>query len=368
MDFIRNRPEISALIAFLIGLVLGWFVIGWGLIPVQFVDAPPWDLQPDYKATYIETTAIAYSTTGRTDVVENAFRGWPEEDLVNDICAAHANSTEPATQTAIDSMAQVVNNGQGCGAPTEQPVGEGEQPAPPPTDEEEGGTNFMVVLIFLLLIVALLGAIYWILRKRGQMMDDEEPVSRYEVPDEAPTSTEMAEEGVTAVPIARFTSTYNFGRDNYDDSFSIENTVGDFLGECGVGISESIGTNTPKNVTAFEVWLFDKNDIRTETKVLMSDHAFFDEALKAKLAPKGEPVLARESEVIVLETAALIINASVKDMQYGTDDMPPQSYFETVTLEISAWAKEAEAADTVEDSFDDSEVAQDQDDTDALNY
>ena len=235
----------------------------------------------------------------------------------------------------------------------------------PPPAAEEGGTNWTIVFLLVLFIGALFVAIIFVLRQRNKMMDDEEPVSRYELPDEAPASTEMAaEEGVTAVPIARFTSTYNFGRDNYDDSFSIENTMGDFLGECGVGISESIGTNTPKNVTAFEVWLFDKNDIRTETKVLMSDHAFFDEALKAKLAPKGEPVLARDNEVIVLETAALIINATVKDMQYGTDDMPPQSYFETVTLELSAWAKEAEAPEA-EASY---EEPQGDADTDALDY
>ena len=94
----------------------------------------------------------------------------------------------------------------------------------------------------------------------------------------------------------------------------------------------------------------------------MSDHAFFDEALKAKLAPKGEPVLARENEVIVLETAALIINAVVKEMQYGTGEMPPQSYFETITLEISAWAKEEAAADEYDD---DTAVA---DDTSSLDF
>jgi hypothetical protein len=144
------------------------------------------------------------------------------------------------------------------------------------------------------------------------------------------------------VPLARFQSNYTYGLDTYDDSFSIENANGDFLGECGVGISESIGTDTPKNVTAFEVWLFDKNDIRTVTKVIMSDHAFFDEALKAKLAPKGEPVLARENEVIVLETASLIINAEIKDMEYGTGTLPPQSFFERFAIELSAWAKEGD--------------------------
>jgi hypothetical protein len=90
------------------------------------------------------------------------------------------------------------------------------------------------------------------------------------------------------------------------------------------------------------VWLFDKNDIRTITKVIMSDHAFFDDAIKAKLATKGEQVLARENETIVLETASLIINVEIKDMEYGAGTLPPQSYFERIVLELSAWAKEGD--------------------------
>ena len=160
-------------------------------------------------------------------------------------------------------------------------------------------------------------------------------------PAEAPiTQAESAEEQITA--IARFQTTYARGNDTYDESFSIENEDGDFLGECGVGLSETIGTDTPKNVTAFEVWLFDKNDIRTVTKVVMSDHAFFDEAIKAKLAPKGEPVLARPNETIVLETASLIVNAEIVELEYGADDLPSQSFFERFSIELSAWAKDGE--------------------------
>jgi hypothetical protein len=180
-----------------------------------------------------------------------------------------------------------------------------------------------------------------VMNRRNAMMADEPVETFYDMPESAPTVTGDVEVGA-AIPLARFQSSYGYGRDNYDDSFSIENTNGDFLGECGVGISESIGTDTPRNVTAFEVWLFDKNDIRTETKVVMSDHAFFDEALKAKLAPKGEPVLARENEVIVLETASLIINAEIKELQYGTGVLPPQSFFDNFTIELSAWAKEGD--------------------------
>ena len=351
MDFVRNKPELTAVIAFIVGLVIGWFVIGWGLWPVEYINSDPASLDPSYKATYIETTAVAYGATGNSVVVTNAFRGW--DDAGADVCAAWSASTDSTMQGYIDAMSGVLLEGQTCsslaGGEAVSPVTETE-----PAADEGGGSNFLFILLLLLLLVVGVAAIFYVIKKRNELMSDDEPVSRYELPDEGPASMEGADEGITAVPIAKFTSNYSYGRDNYDDSYSIENRNGDFLGECGVGISESIGTNTPRNVTAFEVWLFDKNDIRTETKVLMSDHAFFDEALKAKLAPKGEPVLARENEVVVLETAALIINATVKDMQYGTDDMPPQSYFQSITLEISAWAKEASSYDdlAVEDEVD----------------
>ena len=363
MDFIRKRPEQSFLIALIVGLVIG-LIFAWGIWPVQWTNGQPKDLAPEYKTTYIETTAIAYSTTGNVAIVNNAFRDWPEAS--NDICTVWSTSTDPTAQAAIDSMVAVLQPGQNCTSlgfapPSGEPLPPGTEPAPPPT--EEGGTNIMVVLLLFLLLLVLVGAIYYVIKRRNEMMADDDPVSRYELPDDAPESVGDVDAGVTAVPIAKFTSSYSYGRDNYDDSFGIENTDGDFLGECGVGISESIGTNAPKNITAFEVWLFDKNDIRTETKVLMSDHAFFDEALKAKLAPKGEPVLARENEVIVLETAALIINATVKDMQYGTSDLPPQSYFESLTLEISAWAKESGS-----DSYADDDDLTAQDDADILDY
>ena len=35
----------------------------------------------------------------------------------------------------------------------------------------------------------------------------------------------------------------------------------------------------------------------------------------------------------------ITINASISDMEYGTGALPPQSYFERFTVELSAWAK-----------------------------
>jgi hypothetical protein len=86
----------------------------------------------------------------------------------------------------------------------------------------------------------------------------------------------------------------------------------------------------------------------------MSDHAFFDDALKAKLAPKGEPVLARETETIVLETASLIINAEITEMEYSSDaNLPPKSSFDRITIGLSVWSKEGNGSQPLESEIDD---------------
>jgi hypothetical protein len=129
------------------------------------------------------------------------------------------------------------------------------------------------------------------------------------------------------------------GDDLYDDSFSIDSPSGEFLGECGVGISDTVGVGDPKKVTAFEVWLFDKNDIQTVTKVLMSEHAFNDQNIRQRLASKGEPVLIEAGKHLLLETATLQLEARVVDMNYGQGALPENSFFERLTLELAVWPK-----------------------------
>jgi len=148
----------------------------------------------------------------------------------------------------------------------------------------------------------------------------------------APTARTYAGE-----PVAHFMTNYVIGDDLYDDSFSIDAPNGAFLGECGVGISDTIGVGDPKKVTAFEVWLFDKNDIQTVTKVLMSSHAMNDSAIKQRLASKGEPVLLEPGQQLLLETATLQLEAKVVEMVYGQGALPSGSFIERLTLELSIW-------------------------------
>jgi len=158
--------------------------------------------------------------------------------------------------------------------------------------------------------------------------------------------------GTGGSPLAEFVTTYVLGDDHYDPSFSIELESGEFLGECGVGISETISIGKPEKVTAFEVWLFDKNDIHTVTMVLMSQYAFDDEALRTKLAPKGGPVLAKVGKELILETESLRVQARVIEVTYGIGNLPPNSFFEHLTMHMAAWVKpEWEGEQSIDDPF-----------------
>ena len=142
-----------------------------------------------------------------------------------------------------------------------------------------------------------------------------------------------------ATPITQSMTTYVLGDDLYDESFSIESQSGEFMGEYGVGISETIGVGDPKKVTALEIWLFDKNDIKTATKVLMSEHAYNDPSIRQRLEAKGELVIIQTKNPVKLETETLQLLVSVADLEYGTGPLAPSSYFDRTTLELAIWPK-----------------------------
>jgi hypothetical protein len=141
--------------------------------------------------------------------------------------------------------------------------------------------------------------------------------------------------------VGPFETTYEFGDDGYDTSFNIETPGGGgaFHGACGVGFSEVLGEGSPDKIAAFEIWLFDKtdiNDVLTVTKVLMSEFAYESQTLRDKMRDRGEAVLAEEGKTIIIEGVGLELRAEVLGFQYGADPyVPPQSYFEKLTIQLA---------------------------------
>jgi hypothetical protein len=204
-------------------------------------------------------------------------------------------------------------------------------------------SSFLITVLGVLCVVTLVVAavlLYLFVFRKGKNAGKGQSLVQQETDaSKAAVKTDFGAQGQEA-PIAQFMSTYMLGDDLYDDSFSIDSPTGEFLGECGVGISDTIGVGDPKKVTAFEVWLFDKNDIQTVTKVLMSEHAYNDPTIRQRLASKGEPVLIGPDKKVLLETATLSLEARVVDMNYGSGALPQNSFFERLTLELAVWPKQ----------------------------
>lgn len=101
-------------------------------------------------------------------------------------------------------------------------------------------------------------------RARGEKVSEEVQAMRQQVQaTRQALQTQRTDFAATSfgAPLMQRMSTYILGHGQYDDSFSIEDENERFLGECGAGISETIGVGEPQKATAAEVWLFDKDDL-----------------------------------------------------------------------------------------------------------
>lgn len=360
-DFLK-KPWAWNVIAGLAGVLFGLIVLGWWLVPVQWKDATPAYLRQDIKADYLRMTVDSYAVN--KDVVLAKTRwdslGKDAEKLFSDIQI----DTKNISSGDLAAFARVVNASISTGAPaveepaavttpedtTTTPVVGGETTLPTvvETPKETGLKGILPVALGLFCVLTLvLGfVVFYILMKKGKF-----PGRRVKQ-DAANDGAEAGFSGESSAtkgaeffrnpgesPVSQFMTTYMQGDEQYDDSFSIDNPMGEFLGECGVGISDTIGVGDPKKVAAFEVWLFDKNDIQTVTKVLMGEHTFSDPASQQRLMSKGEPILAEPGKRILLETATLQLEARIVDMNYGQGPLPPNSYFDRLTLELAVWPK-----------------------------
>ena len=331
MESVRKQlesPMVAGVAGAIVGLIIG-LIIAWGIWPAQFVDATAFYLREDLRSDYLRMSIDSYAAHQNP---AEALARW--ESLGDEADAALAAvEAAPGQQdpTAIESFKAVVSA---------EPVA---VPGAETPDEGSGAPIGLLIFscLFLLVVIVALGAIWFLRRPTGGGTASTGETSPAMAAAEVTRQTERTDYSAAGEepPLSQYMTTYMLGDDLFDDSFSVDSPAGEFLGECGVGIAETIGVGDPKRVSAFEVWLFDKNDIQTVTKVLMSGHAYNDPATQERLAAKGEPVMAEPNGQVVLETATLQLIAKVVDISYGNGSMPEDSYFERLTLELAVWNK-----------------------------
>lgn len=387
-------PRNLAIFTGVIGLILG-LILAWGVFPVKWKDASAEHLRPDERVVYLRNAINSYTMTGR---VKEAQMAWDSlgsnavktlEDLNQEPgflyteqiqrFASAVNTTAPAPDAPPENNKDGTNeNGQVIGLRPADEI--------PETEGKNKGLLWLGIILLLLLLVGA-GLIWWFFFKNKDFKLPEKlklrrkdtstpqyaavrpaatPIKRdpkpqpvvqepVEEPEEKPTlpnladlfglnDRQKAQEEVpeplpAAKPVAQFMTTYMLGDDMYDESFTFDAPNGEFLGECGVSSSDTIGVGEPKKVSAFDIWLFDKNDIQTVTKVVMSKHAFKDAGTRQRLEIRGEPIMAEDGKQFVLETATLRLEAKLVNFQYGDLPLPDDSYFQRATMELAIYRK-----------------------------
>jgi hypothetical protein len=323
--FLKKLP-IVPIALFVVGVVLGLF-IGWGT--KEFKDATPFYLRPDLREDYMRMAIDSFSINKSPALAADRWLGLG--DPAQEAYAAVQGNPGYLPSSVVQEFGQAVTdeiNARG-GVPVSEPSGL----------NSTLRTALIGVGILLVLGVVAAGGMY-LFRLFGKRGSGEVTAVMQSVEISRSAAKTNFEDMGLAPPITQTMTTYVLGDDLFDESFSIDTGAGEFLGEYGVGVSEIIGVGEPKKVAALEVWLFDKNDIKTATKVLMSRHAFADPGIRSRLEPKGELVMVEPQAQVLLETATLQLLATIVDIEYGKGPLPDSSYFERVTLELAIWPRQ----------------------------
>jgi hypothetical protein len=346
------------------GCLAGWLLIGWVIWPVQYTgEAYTYELNAVEKEEYVAAVADSYAVTRQIDVVRRRFQAWTIEEKVRALAQLYAEDQaqgkaaeagividmafqlrrwegwDPATIDQVTGQVAAQYNRQGAPGKAQAvavfaaALGAAPVSAAPalshPVVPQEALPHISEGLLIVLrlcgaLLALILAAVAFLLlrrriaRGRGVLAQTASPG-----------------EWVTAgpAPLVQWETVYELGMDSFDEACAIEMENGETLGECGMGIFESLEESVPRRVIAFEVWLFDKDDLRTVARVLMSDTAYRDDALREKLSSGGVPLLAAPGTTFSLATSSLTVDARIVKAGYGDDT---HSYFDRLTLSLAA--------------------------------
>lgn len=351
--------------AFVAGLLIGWFVFGWLLFPVTYQDVPLSDVRTDNQAVYLQAVAQAYQTDPNQAVAIQRLQllgtQAEVEELMADVAQQAMDRGDVVSANQIYALAAGVGLDAGAPPPA-QATPPASEATPQPATTTAGSSDLLLALLGIAILGAGIALAIWLLtrRKPAPAAQEGEAYPGYQegefatyepVPEQGEEEASAVRQPTsTMVPVApsyragpalqEYTATFVPGDASYDETFSIEAPGGGgYLGECGMTFSEMINGD-PNRITALEVWLFDKSDIRTVTKVLMSDYAYGNPALREKLASRGDAILARPGQGFVLDAQTLRLEGEIEGLEYLEGEGPAHSAFRqlTVTMRVGRQA------------------------------
>ncbi|MCS7222117.1 MAG: hypothetical protein RML36_01310 [Anaerolineae bacterium] len=340
-----SRPFTALVGAFAAGLLIGWLVIGWWIWPVTWTNALPVDLSPEYRRTYVVGIAYTFQATGDLERARRemeALGGGIEQRRALEEALAVASAADRDALVELERALQL-------------PL------LPRSARSLESDSSWVPLLLGVLLGLFLigLGTVAFHLVKTGEI-SVRLPMRARILGSSLPAGTALSKHDVLVEEnrlqeaeklfteerelrlrekLGSFTPTFRRGIREYTENFDLAAPDGSaYEGDCGMGVSETLEGDDDR-VTALEVWLFDKSDIRTQTYVLASEYAYSDPMLRKRLSTHGPEVPARPGETFTIEGKSLVLVGKVLSVTYANAEERPQSVFEEVQVSLEVYRK-----------------------------
>ena len=352
-SLVRDKSVLVPVVsAFLVGTIFGLVALGWYVFPVNWYNTDLEDLRPEHLETYLELLADSFAQTNdlalaveRVDRVRGTRRTRDEVvGVVDRVAEQRLAEGNPAASQRLSVLAAAVS------LSTTEATAEA-----PKSTVTSSISSFIAKLRGIgwplgiaAAVIVLGGSAYLLLRTRVQSVGSPrstrvrtamepagEGVEVIENDFETAVLTEATREP-TGADLGYYQAVFHLGDDDFDAQFAIQGPDGEFLGECGMGAREALPSEEgPQRVSVFEIWLFDKNDIRTVIGMLASEYVYKDEELRTSLTTRGKVAVALPGGTLELMTAGLRLRATIRESSYGrAADAPPRSFFSELIVDL----------------------------------
>jgi hypothetical protein len=312
-----NQPLLFPVAAFGVGVLIGWWLLGWLIFPVLWTDCWPSDLRADWQASYVQGVADGYAVNGDLTAAQFRLDGIEGEALQKALTTLTAQTASEVSRQHAEQLATALQSAPTPAGPT----------APPPPS---GAARLLpllraLALVMLGLAVAAGVAIAWrSLRSR---------------PQPAPTGDELAVTQAFALPTAArphgaappwrperidlgatVTAHYQASDDRFYQTWLVYDERGGLLGGAGLQALDVGGATT------LELWFFERDEegegAETPIVTIVSQHGYGDKMFRARLGNR-RIVAAVPGQQVRLETADLVLRVHILTVEPdAASDLP----------------------------------------------
>ena len=383
-----QKPARLMVLIFVIGVLVGWLAIGWGIWPVEYYDAGYPELREDLRYRTMENVINAYAQTGDAEAAVQSYLAFGDAAADTYNAVKTGQTVDAAVLTGFEAVLSSTGNlpevdaaaqteetqTQGEEAVTTQPAADAEAEVESEPVAENGALNtlgvFLGVLFVVFILIGLIAIYIFIVPKPTKdairnLLSRSDGVDETESPaylsslepqgsqqpygadldtdfDEPSYQMDSSEEQPAASqeprrsPIER-TVNYahnDLGRSHLDQSFSLKDSSGRTELEYGIQMSDYVEIAGVTYALAFDIYLASHPENRTITRVLVNRELLKHPEVLQRYEGKGEPIAIDDYHTFQLETAKYRLNGTILVANYVFDEQYGGNYLREMEADL----------------------------------